>query len=135
MMEKRPIAVTIIGCWMVLGALLTLYSIATMGSNPVMLRMLEQMHISLRFQQVVGVIGVIVCAVSAYGLFKAQPWSRVLYIGWSIIGLGIGFFTSPVKSFVVISVLIFAVIAYFLFRPDADRYFAAKGLQLSRNDA
>lgn len=133
-MEKRPLSLTIIGWWMVIGSLLTLYSVLTIRSNELAMRMIEQMHGSLAFQQAIGVIGCIVGVACAYGLFKGQPWSRVLYVGWGIIGFVIGFFTSPLKSVLVIGAVIIAVIAFFLFRPVADRYFAAKGLQLRRGD-
>jgi hypothetical protein len=134
-MEKRPTSLTVIGCWMVISAVMTTLSIATMGSNPMAMRMLEQMHVSLQFQQALGAVGAIVCAASAYGLFKGQPWSRVLYVAWSIVGTAIASVTSPIKSILIFSVIIVAAIAYFLFRGDANRYFAAKGLQLTRNDA
>lgn len=134
-MEKRPLSLTIIGWWMVLAALFTGYSILTMGSNPVAMRMIEQMHVSLLFQQILGAIGIIVSLVSAYGLFKGLPWSRVLYIGWAIIALGFGLVTSPVKSINLLSAIFFAAIAFFLFRPSANRWFAARGLQLQRQEA
>ena len=35
--------------------------------------------------------GAAVALVSAYGIFKGLPWSRVLYVGWSVIALAIGF--------------------------------------------
>jgi hypothetical protein len=133
-MEKRPLPLTIIGWWMIISALLTAVSIATMGSNQVAMRMLEQMHVSLQFQQALGAAGVIVALASAYGLFKAQPWSRVLYIAWSIISTAIATVTSPIKSVLIFSVIIVLAIAYFLFRGDANRYFAAKGVQLKRGD-
>lgn len=133
-MEKRPLSLTIIGWWMLLAALFTAYSTATMGSNAIAMRMIEQMHVSLLSQQVLGGIGVIVSLVSAFGLFKGLPWSRVLYIGWSFVALGFGLITSPVKSIMIVSVIFYVVIAYFLFRPAADRWFAARGLQLNRQE-
>ena len=134
-MSKRPLSLTIIGWWMLLAAVFTAYSVLTMGSNPIAARMIEQMHVSLLFQQILGGIGAIVSLVSAYGVFKGLPWSRVLYIGWSIIALGVGLVTSPVKSIVLLSVIFFGVVAFFLFRPAADRWFAARGLQLQRQEA
>jgi hypothetical protein len=134
-MEKRPLSLTIIGWFLVISALFTSYSVVTMGSNEVAMRVLAQMPVSLLFQQVTGGISIIVALVCAYGVFKGLPWSRVAYVGWSIIGLGIALFTSPMKSIIILSAIFVAVIAYFLFRPAADRWFAAKGLQLQRSDA
>src|SRR5215213_1201742 len=134
-MEKRPLSLTIIGWWMAISVLFGIYSLVTMGSNPIVLRMLEQIHVSLAFQQALAAIGAIVAAVSAYGLFKGQPWSRLLYIGWNIVGLVIALAISPVKSLIIFSVALVAVIGYFLFRADADRYFAADKFALRRKHA
>lgn len=134
-MQNRPLSLTIIGCWMIFGALAGLYSALTIRSNEVAMRMIEQMHVSIAFQQTIAVIGGVVGLACAYGLFKGQPWSRVIYVGWSIVGLAIALFTSPFMSILAISAIVLAVVAYFLFRPTADGYFAAKGLQLQRTDA
>lgn len=134
-MEKRPLSLTIIGWFLVLSGLFGLYSVLTMGSNELAMRMLEQMHVSLRLQQAMGVIGCAIGLVCAYGIFKGLPWSRVLYVGWSVVSLVISVFTSPFKSVIILGVLYLIVIGYFLFRPAADRWFAAKGLQLQRGEA
>ncbi|MEO6361396.1 MAG: hypothetical protein ABIO43_12620 [Sphingomicrobium sp.] len=134
-MEKRPLSLTIIGWFLMISAVLSLFGTLTMGSNPVAMKMLEQMQVSLAFQQAMAVIGAVVAAISAYGIFKGLPWSRVLYAGWSVIGLVVGFFISPAKLVMLLSVVFAAVIIYFLFRPAADRWFAAKGLQLQRGAA
>ena len=131
-MEKRPLPLTIIGWFLILGGLFGAYSALTMGSNEVALRMMEDSGMSLRFQQALAVIGAAVALVSAYGIFKGLPWSRVLYVGWSVIALAIGLATSPFKGIMMLSVLFLVVIAYFLFRPEADSWFAARGLQLQR---
>lgn len=131
-MEKRPLPLTIIGWFLILGGLFGAYSALTMGSNEVALRMMEDSGMSLRFQQALAVIGAAVALVSAYGIFKGLPWSRVLYVGWSVVALAIGLATSPFKGIMMLSVLFLVVIAYFLFRPEADSWFAARGLQLQR---
>ena len=131
-MEKRPLSLTIIGWFLILGGLFGAYSALTMGSNEVALRMMEDSGMSLRFQQALAVIGAAVALVSAYGIFMGLPWSRVLYVGWSVIALAIGLATSPFKGIMMLSVLFLVVIAYFLIRPEADSWFAARGLQLQR---
>ena len=134
-MEKRPLSLTIIGWYLVLGAVFGLYGALTMGSNPIVLKMLEQMQVSLAFQQAMAGIGVLVSAICAYGIFKGLPWSRVLYAAWTVIGTVVGLFISPAKLVMLLGVLFAAVILFFLFRPAADRWFAAKGLQLQRGAA
>ena len=131
-MEKRPTSMTVIGWLLIVLGVFGIYSVVTMGSNPIVLKMLEQTHVSLLFEQVIGTINVIVSIVSGYGILKGQPWSRVLYVGWGIVSLGIGLYTSPIKGFVVFGLIILVVIGAFLFTNTANDWFSARGLMLKR---
>ena len=133
-MEKRPLSLTIIAWFLILGGLFGAFSALTMASNEMAMQMMADSGMSLRFQQALAVIGAVVAVVSAYGIFKGLPWSRVLDVGWSIVAIVIGLLTSPFKGMMMLSVLFVAVIAFFLFRPEADSWFAAKGLQLHRGN-
>ena len=131
-MEKRPLSLTIIACVLVVFALLGLFGVVTMGSNPQAMKMLEQMHVSLLFQQVWGVIGCIVTLICAYGIFKGLPWSRVLYLVWGIIGLVVGLYTSPMKAALVLALVILVVVCAFLWTNAANDWFQARGFMLKR---
>lgn len=131
-MEKRPLSLTIIGWFLIVVSLFGLYSVFTMGSNPVAMKMLVQMHVSLLVQQAWGAIGAIVTIVCAYGILKGQPWSRVLYVAWGIVGLVVGFYISPIKAFLVLSLIFLMVISVFLFSDKANDWFQARGLMLKR---
>lgn len=131
-MEKRPLSLTIIACVLVVFALLGLFGVITMGSNPVAMKMLEQMHVSLLFQQVWGVIGCIVTLICAYGIFKGLPWSRVLYLVWGIVGLIVGLYTSPMKAALVLGLVILVVVCAFLWTNSANDWFQARGFMLNR---
>jgi len=131
---KRPLSMTIIAWFLIIFSLFGLYGVFTMGSNPVMTKMLAEMHTSLLFQQVWGTIGCIVNLICAYGILKGQPWSRVLYVGWSVIGIAVAFFTSPMKSVILLSVVILLVVGYFLFSLKGNEWFAARGLALTREE-
>src|SRR6059058_114037 len=131
-MEKRPLSLTIIAWVLVVFALFGLYGIITMGSNPIVMKMLDQMHVSLLFEQIWGAAGCIVSLICAYGIFKGLPWSRVLYVVWGVIGLVVGFYTSPMKAALLLSLLLLVVISFFLFRHTADDWFQARGFMLNR---
>lgn len=131
-MEKRPLSLTIIAWFLVVMSLFGLYGSVTMGSNPLALKMINQMGIPLLFEQVWGAIGAVVSLICAYGIFKGQPWSRVLYVVWGIIGLVVGFFVSPMKSVLVLSLIFLVVISIFLFSDKANDWFSARGLMLKR---
>ena len=131
-MEKRPLSLTIIAWVLIIFALLGLYGVFTMGSNPLMMKMIEQMHISLAVEQAWGVLGAIVNIVCAYGILKGMPWSRVLYVVWGVIGLVVGLYISPMKMVLVLSLVFLVVIAAFLFGNKANDWFSARGFMLSR---
>ena len=131
-MEKRPLSLTIIAWLLIVFTLFGLYGVFTMGSNPVAMKMMQQSHIPLAVEQVWGVIGAIVNLACAYGIFKGQPWSRVLYVVWSVIGIVVAFYISPVKAIILFSLIFFIVIAIFLFGEKANVWFSARGFMLRR---
>jgi hypothetical protein len=134
-MEKRPLSLTIIAWFLVVTSLFAIYGAATMGSNPVVMNMLEKSHGSLLFQQVWSIVGAIVSLIVAYGIFKGQPWSRVLYVVWGVLGLVVGFFTSPMPLALLLGLIFLVVIGAFLFGDKANAWFAARGFALKRERA
>src|SRR5438309_4147275 len=113
-MEKRPISLTIIGWLLIVLSLFGLYGVATIGSNPIAMKMLAQMHVSLALEQAWGALGAIVNLVCAYGILKGLSWSRVLYLAWGIIGIIFCFYFSPMKAAVVVSLASLVVVSAFL---------------------
>jgi inner membrane protein involved in colicin E2 resistance len=103
-----------------------------MSKNPQMVQMMQQAHVSLAFEQAWTVAGVIVNLIVAYGIFKGQPWSRVLYVVWGVIGLVVGFYTTPQKAFLVLSLVILVVFCIFLFGEKANDWFSARGFMVKR---
>lgn len=134
-MEKRPISLTIIAWVLIISAVFTVVSVFMMASNPVAAAAIERMHTTLLVQQVLGVLGVLVAAACAYGIFKGLPWSRVLYVAWGLLGVVYALVASPIKSSALVSLIFIAVIAYFLFSKRANLWFAARGLMLQRERA
>ena len=133
-MQKRPLSLTIIAWVLIVLSLLALVGTFTMASNPAMVKMVQQMHIPLVVEQAWTVLGVIINLIVAYGILKGQPWSRVLYVVWGIIGLVAGFFLTPQKAVLVLSLVILVVISIFLFSEKANDWFSARGFMLKRED-
>jgi hypothetical protein len=131
-MEKRPVSLTVIAVILIILVVLGLVGMVMMGSNPVMMKAVEQMHVPLMFLQAWSVIGAIVTAICAYGILKGMPWSRVLYVVWGILGLIVSAYTSPTKIGVVLGLVILVVISVFLWTNAANDWFQARGLMLSR---
>ena len=132
--QKRPVSLTIIAWVLIVLSLLALVGVFTMKSNAAMMKMMDQMPVSLLFYQGWTVFGVIIDLIVAYGIFKAQPWSRVLYVVWSIIGLVVGFFISPQKAYLVLGLIVLIVISIFLYSEKANDWFSARGLMLKREN-
>jgi len=126
---------TIIGWWLAISAVLTAYSVLTIQSNTLAMQMLEKAGASLALHRMVGVVGTVVAVICAYGVLKGLPWARVLYVVWGVIALATTAFIMPIISVMAMSAVFLAIIAFFLFRPVADEWFAARGFQLHRNEA
>jgi hypothetical protein len=62
--------------------------------------------------------------VSGAFLLRGQNWARWLALAWMGFHVAISF---PVLRQLIIHSLLFAVIAWFLFRPEAARYFHGTG--------
>ncbi|HEU5068163.1 MAG TPA: hypothetical protein VFT61_08265 [Sphingomicrobium sp.] len=122
-MEKRPLSISIIGWWLVITGLFGIYSAATLGSNPIMLRAMQQMHVTLAFEEAIAVVNVIISLGCGAAFLKGLNWSRFLYVFWGIVSLIISFSITPIKSLIIIGVIFYAVIVFFLFRPAANRWF------------
>lgn len=131
-MQQRPLSLTIIAWVLVVLSLLALVGVFTMRSNAMMVQTLGQMHVSPLAYQAWTVVGVVVDLIVAYGIFKGQPWSRVLYVVWSIIGLVVGFFITPQKAYLVFGLIVLVVISIFLFSEKANEWFSARGFMLKR---
>ena len=74
----------------------------------------------------------IVTIAAAVGIWKGLPWGRVLYVVWNVIGILVSFYTSPQQAMIFVSILLFVVIAAFLFTNRANEWFQARGFALSR---
>jgi hypothetical protein len=62
--------------------------------------------------------------VGGVGLLRGQNWARWLLAAWMITHIGISLFHNVVE--VMMHTVIFALLAYSLFRPSADPYFHAR---------
>ncbi|HEX8839107.1 MAG TPA: hypothetical protein VF750_01405 [Sphingomicrobium sp.] len=131
-MEKRPTSLTVIAVIMIVLAAIGLIGVFVLPSTPQGQQALAQMNMSPAAYQALGAVGAIVTLVCAYGILKGQPWSRVLYVVWGVIGLVIGFYTSPMKAGIVLNLVVLVVIAAFLWTNNANDWFQARGFMLKR---
>lgn len=130
--EKRPLSLTIIAWVLIILSLLALVGVFTMKSNEAMMKMMAQMPVTVLEYQAWSVLGVIVDLIVAWGILKGEPWSRVLYVVWSIISLIVGFFITPQKAYLVFALIVLVVISIFLYSEKANDWFSARGFMLMR---
>lgn len=131
-MTKRPVSLTVIAWILIVLGLFGLYGAATLGSNPMAAKMLAQSPVPLVVNQLWSALGAVVGFIVAYGIFRGQPWSRVLYVVWSIIQILVGLYISPMKALLVVSVIVLVVFCIFLFSEKANDWFSARGFMLKR---
>lgn len=131
-MEKRPTSMTVIGVLLIIFALFGAFGVIAAGSNPIMTQALAQIHMSLAVYQAYGALGIVISLACAYGIMKGQPWGRVLYLVWGILGLVVGLFISPMKAALVLSLVFLVIICGFLWTNTANDWFQARGLMLKR---
>lgn len=131
-MAQRPLSLTIIAWIIVILGAISLIGAIGIGMLPNGAETVEKMHISMNTYRLLGVVGAVVSFVCAYGILKGLPWSRVLYVLWSIVGLVIGFYTTPQKALLLVNLIILIAFAFFLFRENANDWFQARGFMLNR---
>ncbi|HEY7402191.1 MAG TPA: hypothetical protein VIB39_01615 [Candidatus Angelobacter sp.] len=109
-MKKRPIAVLILSCVLIVsGALGLAYHLSEFSAKPFHY---EMVWISL-FR--------LLAIVSGTFMLLSKNWARWLALAWITFHLGISFYHSLQQ--VAIHALVLAMFAYFLFRPEARAYF------------
>jgi hypothetical protein len=112
-MNKRPLAVTIIGCvYIAIGAIGFAYHLTDLTTRPAF-------QYDLLWIEAVRLIA-IVCGIF---MLLGRNWARWLAIAWMAFHVILSAFHT--WSELAIHCLFFAVIAWFLLRPDATRYFRA----------
>lgn len=75
-------------------------------------------------QYAMSYVSLFVMIVSGIAMLKRQNWARFLYVIWSFIGFIIGIATSPLKAAMIPGFVVFLIVAFFLFRPKANAFFA-----------
>ena len=124
-MQSRPTSLTVV-CWIliVLGPLAILPLFMGTMDNPNVVELMNRSPFPISVQYALMGLGALVTSGSGVMMLYRQNWARQLYVGWSILGIIIGLTTSPIKIMMVPGVVVFAIIAFFLFRPAANDYFA-----------
>ena len=123
-MKKRPTSITVIAWILIAMGGISLITSTFMINSPVARDLMSKSLIPIPIQYVMSYIGLLIMIVSGVAMLKGCNWARFLYVIWSIIGFVVGIATSPMKAAMIPSLVVFAVIAFFLFRPKASAFFS-----------
>lgn len=122
-MKDRPASVTLIGCFLIITGSISLVSISAMIGNQEAYELMSLSIMSIPIQYVISYIGILVTILSGVAVLRGCNWARYLYVGWTAIAFLVGLFTNPMKLMMIPGFITFIIIAVFLFRPDAQRFF------------
>jgi hypothetical protein len=125
-MKTRPTSVTVIA-WvlMIAGGISLLTSMRTMN-NPLVREIMSRSLLPVSVQLSQMYAGLLISIVCGIGMLNGKNWARFLYVGWSVLGFLVGITTSPMKGAMLPGLVLFVIIAIFLFRPAANEYFTEK---------
>jgi len=114
-MNQRPLPVTIIGClYIVMGAIGFAYHLTEFkAQHPFQYDIIW-----------VGLVRLIAIVCGVY-MLRGHNWARWLALAWIVYHVILSAF--HMLSELAIHILLCAILAYFLFRPTATRYFRAAG--------
>lgn len=123
-MKKRPIYVTIIAWFLIVIGIASMILTPLTYLNPTAQELAKVSHIPLHIRLMINFITAAFYFISGVGLLKAQNWARYLYIITQIIVLVLGVVTVSKQIVMLLpDIILFFVITFFLFRPNANHYF------------
>lgn len=131
-MVNRPTSVTVISWLTIASALMAGLFMATFSfrQDADTQRIMAQSSLPIAVQHGMALFGVALNLICGIFMLRGRNWSRILFIGWSVFALCVGFATSPYRAFLIPGVVMCAIEAYFLFRPAASAFFADNGANI-----
>ena len=126
-MNKRPCSITVIGwIFIALGGILTLADLLPLVDAAAAQRFSEfKAQHPFQYDIIwVGLVRLIAIVCGVY-MLRGHNWARWLALAWIVYHVILSAF--HMLSELAIHILLCAILAYFLFRPTATRYFRAAG--------
>jgi hypothetical protein len=122
-MKNRPTSITVI-CWIliIMGGISLVVTTINLN-NPTVEELISRSPIPVTVQYAIMYVGLLVTLVSGIAMLKGRNWARYLYIVWGVVGFMFSLATSPMKTAMIPGLVVFIIMAFFLFRPKAKAYF------------
>ena len=122
-MPHRPLSVSIVGWFLIVTALLSLILLPYTLSNSDVLATMDKGGLPGNVQLGISLAGSLVTLLCGFFILKGRDWARLAIVAWVLLGIGLGLATSAYRPVLLISLLYLLVLAFFLFRPAANRFF------------
>lgn len=123
----RPTSITVISWLLIVTSGMNVITSLTSLNNPAVLRLMERSLLPIPVQFILLYVGLAIAFACGVAMLNGENWGRWLYVIWSGIGLVVALATSPMKLLLIPGALIYFLVAFFLFRPNASAYFAGAG--------
>ena len=125
-MNKRPRAVAVIGWILVVMGIFSMFATSVNLKNPKVIASMQETPLPMSMQYAILTLGVMIMTICGLGILKGKNWARFLYVGWGVFSFLLAIAIGTMQITMVPGLLIFLVIAFFLFRPGANAYFSPK---------
>ncbi len=127
-MRERPKSITVIAWFLIVTGASSVFTILISLNNPeikelIVKELIAKSSLPIYLQYAMVFVGVAVTIANGIGMLKGQGWARLLYIVWGVFGFLVGLVASPMKAALIPGAVIFAIIVFFLYRPEANQYF------------
>ncbi len=124
--RKRPVSVTAVSWGVILGAGIILVVWTAFFSIPSVRANLPDFPAPMQLKVKMLYIGLIVVLVCGIGMLNGQHWARILLVILSAIVVLSNLAMSPSTNVVFAEVPTLVSLIFFLFSPNANRYFSVK---------
>lgn len=115
---------TIIAWFLIVTSFFSLFSFWSAHHDPLTQQIMARSPLPASAQIAIGMVNLILSLVFGVAILKRRNWARYGYVALGVVGILVGLLTSPLKSVVLISVILLAVFTYVLFRKPANDWFA-----------
>ena len=131
---KRPLSITIIAYWNIVGAAVLLLSSASFLTAETLETSLQMVRVSATVLFIQYYSSQILNIVTGIGLLKGKNWARVLLIYSGALFIIINLFILKDYTLLSLSVIVYLVYLYFLTRPSVVDFFTKKDSEIKNRE-
>lgn len=115
----RPASVTVISVVLVGWAAVAILGAVLLLADPTAVEVMKERPVAVFLL----FTGPLIMLVSGLAIWTGSNWGRVLYVVWGIFNFGLARLFTPFSWAEFVPLAVFAILVFFLFRPEAKAYF------------